>query len=94
MLGSEELAMHPTVKPVVLIADEIRDCSRRGGVVLGCFGGATGRNCWVASFLTGAALGLGENSLQGTDYRLNLAWARFRGDAGKWGDENSGPIRV
>jgi len=26
----EELAMHPTVKPVALVADAIRDCSRRG----------------------------------------------------------------
>jgi DNA modification methylase len=26
----EELAMHPTVKPVGLVADAIRDCSRRG----------------------------------------------------------------
>ena len=33
--------MHPTVKPVALIADAIRDCSRRGGVVLGCFGSVT-----------------------------------------------------
>src|ERR1700693_2401483 len=31
----EELAMHPTVKPVALVADAIKDCSRRGGVVLG-----------------------------------------------------------
>lgn len=30
----EELAMHPTVKPVVLVADAIRDCSRRGEIVL------------------------------------------------------------
>ena len=37
---SEELAMHPTVKPVVLIADAIRDCSRRGEIVLDCFGGS------------------------------------------------------
>jgi len=37
---SEELAMHPTVKPVALIADAIRDCSRRGEVVLDCFGGS------------------------------------------------------
>lgn len=35
-----ELAMHPTVKPVELIADAIRDCSRRGEVVLDCFGGS------------------------------------------------------
>lgn len=37
---SDELAMHPTVKPVALIADAIRDCSRRGEVVLDCFGGS------------------------------------------------------
>ncbi len=36
----EELAMHPTVKPVALVADAIRDCSRRGGVVLDSFGGS------------------------------------------------------
>ena len=33
--------MHPTVKPVALIADAIRDCSRRGGPVLGYFGSVT-----------------------------------------------------
>jgi hypothetical protein len=37
---SEELAMHPTVKPVALVADAIRDCSRRGEVVLDPFGGS------------------------------------------------------
>jgi DNA modification methylase len=36
----EELAMHPTVKPVALVADAIRDCSRRGEVVLDIFGGS------------------------------------------------------
>lgn len=36
----EELAMHPTVKPVALIADAIRDCSRRGDIVLDTFGGS------------------------------------------------------
>jgi len=36
----EELAMHPTVKPVALIADAIRDCSKRGDIVLDCFGGS------------------------------------------------------
>lgn len=35
-----ELAMHPTVKPVALIADAIRDCSKRGEVILDCFGGS------------------------------------------------------
>jgi DNA modification methylase len=37
---SEQLAMHPTVKPVALIADAIRDCSKRGEIVLDCFAGS------------------------------------------------------
>ena len=36
----DELAMHPTVKPVALVADAILDCSKRGGLVLDCFGGS------------------------------------------------------
>jgi DNA modification methylase len=36
----EELAMHPTVKPVALVADAIRDCSRRSEIVLDPFGGS------------------------------------------------------
>jgi DNA modification methylase len=36
----EELAMHPTVKPVALVADAILDCSKRSGIVLDCFGGS------------------------------------------------------
>ena len=38
--GRDDLEMHPTVKPVTLIADAIRDCSRRGGIVLVPFGGS------------------------------------------------------
>ncbi|MEE4200438.1 site-specific DNA-methyltransferase [Erythrobacter sp.] len=37
---AEELAMHPTVKPVALVADAILDCSRRGEIVLDCFAGS------------------------------------------------------
>jgi DNA modification methylase len=36
----DELAMHPTVKPVALVAEAIRDCSRRGDLVLDSFGGS------------------------------------------------------
>jgi DNA modification methylase len=36
----EELAMHPTIKPVALVADAIKDCSRRGGLVLDPFCGS------------------------------------------------------
>jgi hypothetical protein len=37
---AEELAMHPTVKPVALVADAIKDVSKRKGVVLDPFGGS------------------------------------------------------
>ena len=36
----EELALHPTVKPAALVADAIKDCSRRGDIVLDPFGGS------------------------------------------------------
>jgi DNA modification methylase len=35
-----ELAMHPTVKPVALVADAILDCSKRDGMVLDAFAGS------------------------------------------------------
>lgn len=38
--AEEALAMHPTVKPVALIADALRDCSRRGETVLDPFAGS------------------------------------------------------
>jgi DNA modification methylase len=50
----EQLALHPTVKPVAMIADAIKDCSRRGGLILDPFCGSgstllaaeiTGRCC-------------------------------------------------
>ena len=52
----EELAMHPTVKPVAMVADAIRDCSNRNGSVLDVFSGSgttiiaaerTGRRCYA-----------------------------------------------
>jgi len=36
----ELLAMHPTVKPVAMIADAIRDCSHRNGIILDPFSGS------------------------------------------------------
>jgi DNA modification methylase len=35
-----ELALHPTVKPVKLVADAIFDCSMRGGIILDAFAGS------------------------------------------------------
>ena len=36
----DELRAHPTAKPVSMIADAIRDCTRRGDIVLDTFAGA------------------------------------------------------
>ena len=52
-----DLQMHPTVKPVALVADAIKDCSKRAGLVLDAFAGSgttliaaeqTGRVCYAA----------------------------------------------
>ena len=56
---ASELAMHPTVKPVALVADAIMDCSKRGEIVLDPFAGSgttlvaaekTGRRARVVEF--------------------------------------------
>jgi DNA modification methylase len=36
----DELAMHPTVKPVAMVADALKDCSKRGSLVLDPFCGS------------------------------------------------------
>ena len=38
--GQALLKLHPTVKPVALVADAIRDCSKRGGLTLDPFAGS------------------------------------------------------
>lgn len=38
--AKSKLSLHPTVKPVAMVADAIRDCSNRGGLILDPFGGA------------------------------------------------------
>jgi DNA modification methylase len=36
----DELKLHPTVKPVALVADAIKDCTRRGDIILDTFCGS------------------------------------------------------
>jgi DNA modification methylase len=36
----DELRMHPTVKPAALVVDAMRDCSRRGSIILDAFAGS------------------------------------------------------
>jgi DNA modification methylase len=49
---ANELALHPTVKPVQMIADAIKDVSGRGGIVLDLFGGGSGSTL-IAAHKTG-----------------------------------------
>ena len=37
--AKSKLSLHPTAKPVALVADAMRDCSHRGGIALDPFGG-------------------------------------------------------
>lgn len=55
----DELALHPTVKPVQMIADAVKDVSARGEIVLDLFGGSgstliaaekTGRRAFLCEF--------------------------------------------
>jgi hypothetical protein len=36
----DDLAVHPTVKPVAMVADAIRDCTKRGDIVIDAFMGS------------------------------------------------------
>src|SRR5206468_2595858 len=36
----DDLATHPTIKPIALVADAMRDCSRRGDIILDPFMGS------------------------------------------------------
>tara|TARA_A200000113_G_scaffold223320_1_gene238670 strand:- start:1959 stop:3266 length:1308 start_codon:yes stop_codon:yes gene_type:complete len=36
----DELKLHPTVKPAAMVVDAIKDCSKRGGIILDPFGGS------------------------------------------------------
>jgi DNA modification methylase len=37
---TEELSTHPTVKPAAMVSDAIKDCTKRGDVVLDTFAGS------------------------------------------------------
>jgi DNA modification methylase len=79
-LGSnraEELAMHPTVKPVALVADAIKDCSKRGETVLDAFGGSG--STLIAAETCGRKARLIEFDPQYCDTII----ARWQGFAGK-----------
>lgn len=74
------LDMHPTVKPVALVADAIRDCSKRGGLVLDPFGGSG--TTLIAAERTGRAARLAELDLRYVDVILRR-WEAFTGESAR-----------
>jgi DNA modification methylase len=73
---SQDLAMHPTVKPVAMIADAIKDCSKRGNIVLDCFGGSG--STLIAAHKTGRSARLIEYDPLYCDTIVGR-WERFTG---------------
>jgi DNA modification methylase len=73
----EELALHPTVKPVTMIADAIKDVSRRGGIVLDLFGGSG--STLIAAHMTGRRARLCELDAIYCD-RIIARWEAFAKD--------------
>jgi hypothetical protein len=73
------LALHPTVKPVAMIADAIKDVSRRGGIVLDPFGGSG--STLIAAHKTGRRARLVEYDPIYCDRILARAEAALKDDA-------------
>jgi len=73
----EELALHPTVKPVQMIADAIKDVSARGAIVLDLFGGSG--STLIAAHRTGRRARLCEYDPVYCD-RIIRRWEAFARD--------------
>ena len=73
----EELALHPTVKPVQMIADAIKDVSARGEIVLDLFGGSG--STLIAAHKTGRTAYLSELDPIYCD-RILARWEAFAKD--------------
>lgn len=72
-----ELAMHPTVKPVAMIADAILDVTKRGGLVLEPFSGSG------STILAGERTGLWVAAIELDPRHLDVAIRRFEAATGK-----------
>jgi DNA modification methylase len=73
----EELQLHPTVKPVQMIADAIKDVSARGEIVLDSFGGSG--STLIAAEKTGRRARLVELDVVYCD-RILVRWERMAKD--------------
>lgn len=73
----DELEMHPTVKPVAMIEDAIKDCSRRRELILDIFGGSG--STLIAAERTGRRSRLIEYEPQYCDTIIER-WQRLTGE--------------
>jgi DNA modification methylase len=83
----EELSMHPTVKPAALVADAIRDCSRRNGRILDGFAGSG--TTLIAAEVTGRRGCVLEIDPRYVDVAIKR-WQAFTGDAARHLDTGFG----
>jgi DNA modification methylase len=81
----QDLATHPTVKPVALVMDAIRDCSHRGGAVLDPFGGSG--TTLIAAYRTGRRGYLLEIDPLYVDVTIRR-WQALTGDAARHSETN------
>jgi DNA modification methylase len=81
--SKSKLALHPTVKPVAMVADAIRDCSNRGSVILDPFGGAG--TTLIAAERTGRRARLIELNPRFVDITVER-WERLSGGSARHAD--------
>ena len=74
--GGEDLALHPTVKPVALVADAILDASKRGGVILDPFAGSG------STILAAEKTGRRARSMELDPYYVDTIIRRFQKETG------------
>jgi DNA methylase/ParB/Sulfiredoxin domain len=89
--GRSKLALHPTVKPVAMIADAIRDCSNRGGLILDPFGGAG--TTLIAAERTGRRAGVIELNPIFVDVSIER-WQRLTGGTAIHADSGQPFVRT
>jgi DNA modification methylase len=99
----DELALHPTVKPVQMIADAIKDVSSRGGVVLDLFGGSgstliaahkTGRRaylCEIDPVYCDRTIARWEKHAKDEAVQIGCGWPRTPEQAAFAPSQSSGP---
>ena len=82
--SKSKLALHPTVKPVAMVADAIRDCSDRGGLILDPFGGAG--TTLIAAERTGRRARVIELEPKFVDIAIER-WQRLSGGTARHADD-------